>query len=170
MATPTNRLPDCGLFRTTKALPGNEEKVPANCLVYFHNHSDSNLPQVLPPDHNILNRWHFHGPGIVIRGTTWLESLDKVPEEGFYTLKRELSLEPEGKWLKNAIVQLGYTKAAEPILFIGQQRAALAENDLFFSDKGLKITLEQARTILERAPIFEEPADGTAHTSDHASH
>jgi hypothetical protein len=163
----TNRLPECGLYRASRSLPGSEDKIPSNTLVYFHNHSDSGLPQVLAPDHNVQNRWHFHGPAITFRGTSWAETLERVPDEGFYTLKREISLEPEGRWLKGAIVQLGYTRAAEPILFIAQERANLAENDLFFSDKGLKITLDQARTILEWAPIYKEPSDGTGHTADH---
>ena len=49
-------LPSCGLYRTTKPLSGHEEQVPAGLLVYFHNHSDSGLPQVLSPDHNVHNR------------------------------------------------------------------------------------------------------------------
>src|SRR6478672_10386915 len=141
MAGPTKTmLPSCGLYRTTKPLAGHEEQFPANLLVYFHNHSDSGLPQVLAPDHNVHNRWHFHGPGIEFRGVSWAGSLEPVLSEGFYTLRKELALDGSNKWLKGAIVQLGYTKAGEPILFIAQQRANLAENDLFFSDKGLKIT------------------------------
>ena len=91
MATPKNRLPDCGLDRATKALPGHEERVPAGSLVYFHNHSESGpLPSVLAPDHNVHNRWHFHGPPIEFRGLSWAESLEHVNPEGFYTLRKEL--------------------------------------------------------------------------------
>lgn len=165
MATPKNILPDCGLYLTTKPLPGQEERVPAGQIVYFHNHSDSGLPQVLTPDHNVMNRWHFHGPGIEFRGLTWAQTLTPLPEEGFYTLTREISLDGQGRWLKNAIVQLGYTITGEPILFIAQERASLQENDLFFSDKGLKITSEQLRTLIVRAPIYREPADASAHTT-----
>src|SRR5437870_317567 len=81
----------CGLYRTTKPLAGHEEQFPAGLLVYFHNHSESGLPQVLAPDHNVHNRWHFHGPPIEFRGLSWADSLVKVPLEGFYVLKRELS-------------------------------------------------------------------------------
>jgi hypothetical protein len=165
MATPKNILPDCGLYLTTKALPGQEERVPAGQLVYFHNHSDSGLPQVLTPDHNVMNRWHFHGPGIEFRGLTWAQTLTALPEEGFYTLTREITFDGEGKWLKNAIVQLGYTTTGEAILFIAQERASLQENDLFFSDKGLKITPDQLRTLIVRAPIYRETPDATAHTT-----
>lgn len=168
MANPKSLLPECGLYRTTKPLPGNEEKVPAGILVYFHNHSDSGLPVVLTPDHNVHNRWHFHGPAIEFRGLAWANTLQKVPEEGFFTLKKELAFEG-GSWPRNALVQLGYTRNGDPILFMARVRSSLAENDLFFSDKGLKITRDQL-SILDRANVFIEEADPNAHVSTHASH
>jgi hypothetical protein len=166
MATPKNLLPDCGLYRTTKPLPGHEEQVPAGILVYFHNHSDSGLPTVLTPDHNVLNRWHFHGPAIEFRGLQWASTLVKMPEEGFFTLKRELSFDG-GTWPRNALVQLGYTRAGDPILFMARVRARLEENDLFFSDKGLKITRDQL-SLLDRANVFIEDADPSGHGASQA--
>ena len=160
MATTKSLLPDCGLYLTTKPLPGNEDKVPAGILVYFHNHSDSGLPSVLTPDHNIHNRWHFHGPAIEFRGLAWADSLKKVPEEGFFTLRKELAFEG-GKWPKGALVQLGYTRSGDPILFIARVRAALAENDLFFSDKGVPVSRDQL-SILEAASVYAEPNDGSS--------
>jgi hypothetical protein len=166
MATTKNQARDCGLYRATKALPGQEEKVPAGTLVYFHNHSSngSPLPSVIPPDHNVHNRWHFHAETAIenIRSPSWVESLEKVPEQAFYTLRRELSLEGAVTWPKGSIVQLGYTRTADPILFIAQQRATLTENDLFFSDKGVGIKRDQL-TLLEPAPIYVDPGDGTEH-------
>lgn len=161
MAT-KNLLPECGLYRTTKPLPGHEDRVPAGTLVYFHNHSDSGpLPSVLTPDHNIHNRWHFHGPAIEFRGVSWAESLERMPLEGFYMLKRELPFpDNSGSWPKGALVQLGYTKSADPILFIARERANLQENDLFFSDKGVAIKRSDLG-ILERLNWFTEPSDGS---------
>lgn len=169
MATPKNRVPDCGLYRTEKALPGHEAQVPAGALVYFHNHSQgSPLPSVIVPDHNVHNRWHFHGPAIEsIRNPSWVEALEKMPSEGFYSLRRELTFDG-GKWPKGSLVQLGYTRAADPILFIARVRARLDENDLFFSDKGVGVKRDQL-SILEQLAIFEEPSDGTGHQPDHAS-
>lgn len=164
MATPKNQTRDCGLYRTTKPLPGNEERVPAGMLVYFHNHSEGQpaLPSVITPDHNIHNRWHFHGPAIEsIRSPSWVDSLEKVTPEGFYTLRRELTFDG-GSWPKGSIVQLGYTKAADPILFIARVRNNPAENDLFFSDKGVGVKRDQL-SILEPATVYEEPNDGTGH-------
>jgi hypothetical protein len=151
-------LPACGLYRTTKPLAGHEEKIPAGLLVYFHNHSDSGMPQVLPPDHNVHNRWHFHGPAVEFRGLSWADSLVKMPNEGFYTLRRELSFEG-GSWPKGALVQLGYTRNADPILFIAQVRTKLDENDLWFSDRGVGVPREQM-SVLEPVVIFQEPTEG----------
>jgi hypothetical protein len=163
MATPKNLLPECGLYRTTKPLPEHEKDVPAGTLVYFHNHSESGLPVVIAPEHNMLNRWHFHGSGIPFRGLSWADSLVKLPAEGFYMLRKALSFEG-GEWPKSALVQLGYTRTADPILFIGQVRAQLAENDLYFSDKGVGISREQL-ALLEPLQVFAEPAEAGAHTT-----
>jgi hypothetical protein len=157
MATPKNPLPDCGLYRTTEPLPGQEDKFPAGTLVYFHNHSDSGLPQVIAPDHNILNRWHFHGPGVEFRGLSWAASLKPLSPEGFYTLRSRIPFEG-GEWPKGTLVQLGYNKDADPILFIARVRAKLQENDLWFSDRGVAIKREQLN-ILEPASVYTEPAD-----------
>ncbi len=166
--TPKSMLPDCGLYLTSQPLPGNEQNVPAGTIVYFHNHSDSGLPQVITGDHNIHNRWHFHGPGLEFRGLSWANTLKKLTPEGFYTLRRELNFDG-GSWPKGAIVQLGYTREADPILFIGRVRSRLDENDLFFSDKGLKIKRDQLN-VLEPAPIFQEPDDGSSGHAPNATH
>src|SRR3984885_997873 len=105
MATPKNLLPDCGLYRTTKPLPDHEGAVTAGLLVYFHNHSDSGLPVVIPPEHNVLNRWHFHGAGIPFRGLSWADSLVKLPAEGFYMLRRGLSFHGGG-WAQGGLIPL----------------------------------------------------------------
>ena len=159
MASPKSLLPECGLYKTTKPLPGHETKVPAGVIVYFHNHSDSGLPQVLTPDHNVHNRWHFHGPAIEFRGLAWADTLKRLPDEGFFMLKKELAFDG-GKWPKGALVQLGYTKEGQAILFIGRVRARLAENDLFFSDRGVAVTPEQMAN-LERAQVYSEPTEGS---------
>ena len=163
MVKPKSLLPDCGLFCTTKPLPEHEADIPAGVLIYFHNHSDSGLPVVVPPDHNVHNRWHFHGAGIPFRGLSWADSLGKLPAEGFYLLRRALTFEG-GEWSKSALVQLGYNRNADPILFIAQARAQLQENDLFFSDSGVPLPREQL-SILEPVQVFVEQASEGAHTA-----
>jgi hypothetical protein len=156
-------LPNCGLYRTTKPLPEHEAEIPTGVLVYFHNHSDSGLPVVITPDHNILNRWHFHGGGIPFRGLSWADSLVKLPGEGFYMLRKGLEFEG-GSWPKGTLVQLGYTKQGDPILFIAQQRASLEENDLYFSDRGVGVTRDQL-AVLEPLNVYVEPAAEGGHTT-----
>jgi len=163
MATPKSILPPCGLCVTTKPLPEHENEISAGILVYFHNHSDSGLPVVIAPEHNIHNRWHFHGEGIAFRGLTWADSLVRLPSEGFYVLRKALAFDG-GEWAKGAIVQLGYTRTGDPILFIAQQRATLEENDLYFSDRGVSLKRDQLG-LLDPAPIFVEPPTTGAHTA-----
>ena len=156
-------LPSCGLYVTTKPLPGHEAQFPAGLLVYFHNHddqSDGGLPQVLSPDHNIHNRWHFHGPGIEFRALSWVETLVKMPAEGFYVLRRELSFDG-GSWPMGTLLQLGYTRNGDAILFIAQVRSKLEENDLWFSDRGVPIARDQL-SFLDPVTVFQEssPGDG----------
>ena len=156
------------MYRTTKALPEHETEVPAGCMVYFHNHSDAGLPVVTVPDHNVMNRWHFHGAGIPFRGLSWADSLVKLPNEGFYMLRKALEFQG-GSWPKGTLLQLGYTKVGDPILFIGQVRAQMDENDLFFSDRGVGITREQL-SVLEPLNVFVEPPPEGAHTAGTHSH
>jgi hypothetical protein len=163
MASVKSILPACGLYRTTRPLPEHEEAVPAGVLVYFHNHSDSGLPVVIAPDHNVLNRWHFHGTGIPFRGLSYADSLERIPEEGFYMLRKPLEFEG-GSWPKATLVQLGYTRTGEPILFIAQQRSTLQENDLWFSDRGVGIKRPQL-ALLEKLEVFAEPAAEGGHTT-----
>ena len=142
-------------------MPDHEDEVGADPLVYFHNHSDLGLPVVIPPEHNILNRWHFHGTGIPFRGLAWADSMVRLPPSGFYMLRKPLDFDG-GTWPKATLVQLGYTRTADPILFIGQLRAALDENDLFFSDRGVGITREQLAQ-LDPVNVYVEPAPPGSH-------
>jgi hypothetical protein len=154
-------LPNCGLYRTTKPLPEHEDAFPPGSLVYFHNHSDSGLPVVIAPDHNIMNEWHFHGAGTPFRGLSWADSLIKMPEQGYYSLRKQLDFEG-GSWPKATLVQLGYTKAGEAILFIGQKRSQRTDNGLWFSDRGVPLSRDRL-SLLEPLSIFTEPIGEGGH-------
>jgi hypothetical protein len=156
-----NLLPNCGLYRTTKTLPEHESDFPVGSLVYFHNHSDSGLPVVIAPDHNIMNEWHFHGAGTPFRGLSWAVSLIKMPEQGYYSLRKQLDFEG-GSWPKATLVQLGYTKAGEAILFIGQKRSQRTDNGLWFSDRGVPLSRDRL-SLLEPLSIFTEPIGEGGH-------
>ena len=166
MSSKQNTLPACGLYLSTRPMPGREDDFPAGVIVYLHNHSESGLPTVTKPDHNVLNRWHFHGPPVELRGLTWLSSLERLAEEGFYTLRKEISFDG-GQWPRNTLVQLGYTRNGEPILFIARLPARLEQNELVFSDKGAKIKRADLRS-LEPVSVYVEP--GSAHADGAPAH
>src|SRR3974377_522786 len=96
-------LPNCGLYRTTKPLPEHEAEIGSGAPVFFHNHPAPRLPVAIVPDHNVMNRWHFHGAGIPFRGLSWADTLVKLPNEGFYMLRKGLDVEGGRGRKRNAL-------------------------------------------------------------------
>jgi len=131
-------LPPCGLFRTTEALEGKEQWVRAGMLVYFHNHSQQGPPLVLLPSENQDNRWIFHEKGYLIRDLGYSETLEALKPEGLYILEEPIYLSREEFIPEQTLVQLGYNRSADPILFLGQ----FEDNAIYFPDSGLKCTAE----------------------------
>ena len=148
-----------GIYKTTKALPGREAQVQPGMLVLIRTDGEFAPASVLLPIRNEHNQWRFEMPGFKVPSPDfgWANSLVKVPHEGFYRLLREHTFSGGGKWLKNAIVQLGYNKNAEPILFIAERRSPLVANDLFFSDRGVKFELNELPTLIEALAWYQEP-------------
>lgn len=151
-----------GIFKTTKFLPEHESTIAPNLLILVRTDGEFAPASVLLPVQNLQNQWRFQMPGVKVPKVTygWGESLIKLPHEGFYRLTREFKFGESGRWLPNAIVQLGYTRAAEPILFIAQRRSPLVANDLFFSDKGVKVELSDITgpgAMLEALTWYQEP-------------
>lgn len=144
-------LPSNGLYRTTTAMPGNEEAFPAKVLVYIGEKNGQKF--VVRPGDNRRNRWYWGEPTTPLRSPTWSRTLKKLPSEGFYVLPEELSFDGGGKWLKNAIVQLGYNAEGQGIVFVGESRDASTENALFFSDKGMIVQDDMLDRLLW-APIL----------------
>ncbi|AWV90238.1 hypothetical protein [Bradymonas sediminis] len=131
-------LPPCGLFRTTEPLEGKEQWVRAGMLVYFHNHSQQGPPLVLLPSENHNNRWIFHEKGYLIRDLAYSDTLEALKPEGFYVLEEPIYLSREEFIPEQTLVQLGYNRSADPILFLGQYE----DNAIYFPDSGLKCTVE----------------------------
>jgi hypothetical protein len=156
------KLPSCGLYRVTRPLPGREDDVPVGALVNFHNHSEQNMPVVLLPAHNVFNRWQWEATPIHIRQLSWIETLQSLPPEGFYALRGEVEFnEGKSRWPKGALVQLGYDRGAQPIVFIAQQRHHLAENSLWFAEQGVKLGTE-GLSLLQPLVVYEEPDPAAA--------
>lgn len=149
-----------GIYKTTKFLPSHESEIGPDQLVLIRTDGEFAPASVLKPVANKHNQWQFQMPGIKIPGNSlnWGDTLVKLPHEGFYRLLQEKTFEGGGRWLVNAIVQLGYTRLAEPILFIAQRRSPLSSNDLFFSDKGVKVELDALDTMIEPLAWYQEPA------------
>lgn len=152
-----------GIYKTTKFLPGHEATVAPNMLVLIRTDAEFAPASVLLPVSNVQNQWRFQMPGVRVPASSfgWGDSLIKLPHEGFYRLTQEFTFGESGRWLKNAIVQLGYTRAGEPILFIAQRRSPLVSNDLFFSDKGVKVELAQLNAMSEALTWYQEPEKKT---------
>ena len=132
-------LPDPGLYRTTQAMPGHEDAFPAGALVYVGQPSNGGVKFVVRPADNRRNRWFWREPITPLRSPSWAKTLKQLPSEGFYTLPDALDFEGGGRWLKNAIVQLGYNENGVGILFVGEWGEDAEDNVLRFSDRGLLI-------------------------------
>jgi hypothetical protein len=148
-----------GIYKTTKFLPGHEATIAPNMLVLIRTDGEFAPASVLLPVANQHNTWRFQMPGVKVPATSfgWEDSLVKLPFEGFYRMKKEFTFGEGGRWVPNAIVQLGYTRAGEPILFIAQRRSPLVSNDLWFSDKGVKMELDGLLDWIEPLSWYQEP-------------
>ena len=140
-----------GLYRTTLAHPLKPEEFPAGSLVYVGNENGAAF--VVRPHFNENNRWFWREPTTPLSDPAWASSLKRLPAEGFYTLPETLTFEGGGQWLTNAVVQLGYDRQGQGIIFVAERREAYEENALYFSDRGNRIS-DDLLSRLRWAPIL----------------
>ncbi|MEM9492900.1 MAG: hypothetical protein AAGC55_27370 [Myxococcota bacterium] len=148
----------CGLYKTIAPLPDREDEVAAGLLVYFHNHSVQGPPLLLLPWRNVNNKWQFHERGYLITDAAYLATLEALRREGFYRLREPFHPKVDQIVDHNALVQLGYNRQAEPILFFPTLHPTA--NSLVFPNKGVKIALsvcELLEPIDLRGPHTPEP-------------
>src|SRR6478736_5505114 len=88
-----------------------------------------------------------------LRSPTWAKTLRRLPAEGYYVLPEELKFEGGGRWLKNAIVQLGYSAEGKGIVFVAEQRDTATDNAIYFSDRGMVVD-DAVLDRLNWAPIL----------------
>jgi len=152
-----------GIYKTSEYLPGHEAQVGPDQLVLIRTDGEFAPASVLLPIRNEHNSWRFQMPGIKIPPTaqSWGKSLIKLKHEGFFRLTREFTFGDNGRWIENAIVQLGYTRKAEPILFIAQRRNPLTNNELWFSDKGVKVDAAELDALIAPLAWYQEPEKTT---------
>ncbi len=110
--------PDCGLYLTGTGLDGHEDHLGEGVMIYFHNHSEAGPPLVLLPSANTNNRWTFQDNGHLIQDDDFIKSMKAIPAEGFYHLHQHLHIDENKSIPEQALVQLGYTRTGEPILFV----------------------------------------------------
>ena len=132
-------LPTPGLYRTTEAMPGHEKDFPAGVLIYVGESNNGSGRFAVRPGRNARNHWFWGEPTTPLRSPTWGKTLKALPSEGFYTLPEPIELDGGGRWLANAIVQLGYNAEGKGILFVGQWREDGEQNVLYFSERGVLI-------------------------------
>lgn len=140
-------------------MPGHEDAFPAGALVYVGQQKNGGTKFVVRPGQNRNNRWYWGEPTTPLRSPTWARTLRRLPSEGYYTLPDEIELDGGGRWLKNAIVQLGYNQEGRGIIFVAESREDVEHNALFFSDKGL-IVGDDTLDKLVWAPILPVKKDG----------
>jgi hypothetical protein len=132
-------LPDPGLYRTTEPMPEHENEFPKDVLVFLGENQNGGGKFVVRPGRNENNRWYWGEPTTALRSPTWAKSLRKLPPEGYYTLPDTMELPSGGRWLKNAVIQLGYNEKGQGIIFVAERRMDASENALYFSDKGILV-------------------------------
>lgn len=125
----------CGLCRTTEH--HREHPIGPGILVRFHNHSSQGPPIVLLPEENLENRWKFRSSGFLIEDDSYLDTLVALLPEGLYRLREHFHPDDERIVKENSLVQLGYNRAAEPILFFPNKKSGA--NAVEFPQRGMKI-------------------------------
>lgn len=134
----TAKLPDCGLYRTTKPIGGIE----AGRLVYFHNHGDPG-PGVYQPEGWNGNRARFSPNGTTIPSGFDYASLKALPAEGFYRVNKAFHCCEKQcmKFEPDAFVQLGYNGKGQALVFIpelGGSSISIPERGTFVDEGALK--------------------------------
>lgn len=146
-------LPPCGLYRTSVAIGD----IPAERLVYFHNHGDPGPGLYLPAEWN-ANRARFREEGMVLPDPALADSLVPLAREGLYRVKVSFVCCAERcmEYAPNQLVQLGYNGKAEAILFL----PAWTEAGLAIPSMGNRVDRDRLAK-LERLVVREESAHAT---------
>ncbi len=129
--------PPCGLYVTTQPFESAPESIPAGRLIKFHNHSSEGTATIALPANNQHNRWSFGPETIAVDSPEFLASLRALKAEGLWRLREHFHPNAGQVVRKNAVVQLGYNRAAEPILFF--PIPIDGANAYGFGDRGTRI-------------------------------
>ena len=109
------QLPPCGLYKTTRAIG----EVPAERLVYFHNHGNPG-PGIYLPAGWKQNRAHFHSGGTTLPDAKDMSGLTPLAAEGLYVVREAFHCCSKQcvAYAPGMLVQLGYQGTAQALLFV----------------------------------------------------
>ena len=109
------QLPPCGLYKTTRAIGD----VPAERLVYFHNHGNPG-PGVYLPAGWKQNRAHFHAGGTTLPSPADVSALAPLAPEGLYVVGEPFHccVKQCVAYTPGMLVQLGYQGTGQALLFV----------------------------------------------------
>lgn len=128
---------DCGLYCSTQPIPAGEEFIAPPRLVYYHNHSQQGGSMIILPEKNEHNVWHFGEKGFLISSSEFIEGLKPLKREGLYRVREHFHPNEDQVVNADALVQLGYNAAAEPIIFFPNRLEG--QNALEFPNAGMKV-------------------------------
>lgn len=157
MSEAKNKLPACGIYRTTRALG----EVPVDRLVYFHNHGEPG-PGIYLPERWQANRAEFSQRGFTLPQPYEqnARTLAPLPAEGFYRVREAFfcCAKKCRRFEPGLLVQLGYNGAAEPILFAPELRP----EGLELPQSGSSVNASELNklerlTVTEAAPRDDSP-------------
>lgn len=152
-------LPPCGLYRTTQPIAS----IPAERLVYFHNHGTPGPGLYLPSGWS-FNRAQWNHNGHTLGEGDVVASLKPLPAEGLYTVKEAFFCCSKQcvRFEPSQLVQLGYDGEGLPILFTPEW----TQRGLGFPERGTRLDFgEFGKLGLLRVAHArgEAPADGFVH-------
>ena len=150
-------LPDCGIYRTSEAIGD----VPAEQLVYFHNHGDPG-PGIYLPEKWHNNQVQFSSQGRTLKDPVLAHTLEPIMEQALYRVGREFYCCWKNcvHFKVNQLVQLGYDGKANPILFFPFWK----NTELCFPQKGTRIEAENFQFLeLLKIPLASKGDPGMMH-------
>jgi len=141
----------CGLYRTNEALG---DRVPANLLVYYHNHGDPG-PGIYPVERWQNNKAQFRREGITVTEEEYVKSMTHLKDEGFYRVAKEFYCCEKKcrKFERDTLIQLGYNGDGAPIVFVPEwhpeglllpEKGNLVDDDVLGHIKPLKVVFKFA--------------------------
>lgn len=143
------RLPAmaCGLYQSRVPLRHDHSSIAAERLVYLHDHRPDAWPTAHLPEALQEGRWRFEEKGVDVVDAAFLQALQPLPPEGWYSLREAVqSGADDGAELPaRSLVLVGYNRKGHCILFpaqFGQREVRFGERGLRFADAAVLDALE----------------------------